>query len=528
MSQMEMISGDSSPKAMFLNPDGPSHINPSKYGHSEDGHTEETVSARFLRRWREQPPGIGSAEYLAVSAVLAGIFVLVSRLGPGLDSVRLGVAPGLASGVALAAFLLLEHRIGPAIFLGTLWLYWNLGITSSAGSPVILALGSTGEGLLAAYLVERFAGGVGGFRHAQSILRFALLAAILCTALGAALRIATLFLEGPASLGAFSHFGPTWGMWWLGGAAGDLLVTPFLVLWLTTPPPRWDRRKLTEATALGLYLLLVAMVVFGNLVPAVANNYPLEFVCIPFLIWAALRFSQAETAVAGMMLAAISIWGTLSGYGPFVRLAPNESLLLLEAFLCVAGLMAHVVAAVVAERHQAETALRQIHDELAERAVSDPLTGLANYRRFVDVFEAEADRSRRTGRPFALVLFDLDDLKKLNDANGHLVGTRALCRVGNTMRVYCRGIDTAVRYGGDEFALLLPETKVDGAQQVARRICVQVAGDGEAPPISVSFGIAVYPEDGRNIEEVFGKADAALYLMKGRRPLPQEKHDESK
>ena len=89
------------------------------------------------------------------------------------------------------------------------------------------------------------------------------------------------------------------------------------------------------------------------------------------------------------------------------------------------------------------------------------------------------------------------------------------------MRVYCRTIDTAIRYGGDEFALMLPETKSEEANQVPRRIATQVAGDGGDSPISVSFGVGEYPRDGRTMEELFGKADAALYIMK-RRKLPRQ------
>jgi diguanylate cyclase (GGDEF)-like protein len=152
----------------------------------------------------------------------------------------------------------------------------------------------------------------------------------------------------------------------------------------------------------------------------------------------------------------------------------------------------------------------------------DPLTGLANYRRLVDALEGEIQRSRRTERPFSLLLFDLDGLKKINDNYGHLVGSRALCRVANMLRVNSRTIDTAARYGGDEFALILPETGMNAAQEVAHRICDRVARDGELPPISVSVGVAAYARDGETVEALVGTADQTLYRAKGRtvRKLP--------
>jgi len=97
----------------------------------------------------------------------------------------------------------------------------------------------------------------------------------------------------------------------------------------------------------------------------------------------------------------------------------------------------------------------RLFENVRHLAVTDPLTGSANYRRLVDALENEIQRSRRTGRPFSLLLLDLDGLKKINDNYGHLVGTRALCRVANVLRANSRFIDTAARYGGDEFALII-------------------------------------------------------------------------
>jgi diguanylate cyclase (GGDEF)-like protein len=157
-----------------------------------------------------------------------------------------------------------------------------------------------------------------------------------------------------------------------------------------------------------------------------------------------------------------------------------------------------------------------LFENVRQLAVTDPLTGLANYRWLIDALESEIQRSRRTGRPFSLLLFDLDGLKKVNDNYGHLVGSKALCRVANVLRVNSRSIDTAARYGGDEFALILPETGMNAAQEVARRICDCVARDGEMPPISVSVGVAAYAQDGETLETLVGAADQALYKTKGR------------
>lgn len=158
----------------------------------------------------------------------------------------------------------------------------------------------------------------------------------------------------------------------------------------------------------------------------------------------------------------------------------------------------------------------QLFDQVSRLASSDSLTGLANHRRLFEVLETELQRSRRTGRSFGLLLFDLDGLKKINDKYGHLTGSRAIKRLGVALRSNSRTIDTPARYGGDEFALILPESGENEAKQAAVRICEQLANDGEDPAISVSVGLAVYPADGTSIEKLLSAADAALYRMKGR------------
>lgn len=158
----------------------------------------------------------------------------------------------------------------------------------------------------------------------------------------------------------------------------------------------------------------------------------------------------------------------------------------------------------------------RLFEQVRSMAVTDPLTGLANYRRLISVLEAEVDRSRRTQRPFSVVLLDMDGLKTINDHYGHLTGSRALVRLGKILRNHSRAIDTAARYGGDEFALLLPEAGKDIASRVVSRIRERLASETEQPAVSVSAGVAAFPEDGDTPEKLLGAADNALYVMKHR------------
>lgn len=164
------------------------------------------------------------------------------------------------------------------------------------------------------------------------------------------------------------------------------------------------------------------------------------------------------------------------------------------------------------------TEQQTLENQLRHQASTDSLTGLANHGRLFEVLQAEICRSKRTGREFSLVLLDLDGLKQVHDQLGHLAGDRALCRLGQLLKDCCRSIDTAARHGGDEFALVLPETGIAEATLVARRICELLEREGEEPVLSVSVGIASYPREADTIGTLLYAADVALYAMKNKRP----------
>ncbi len=161
------------------------------------------------------------------------------------------------------------------------------------------------------------------------------------------------------------------------------------------------------------------------------------------------------------------------------------------------------------------TKQRELELHLRQQASKDSLTGLANYRSLVAAIDSEIKRSQRTGREFAVLLLDLDNLKKINDRYGHLTGSHAICRLANVL-AGCRDIDTAARFGGDEFALVLPETNLEAAKVVAQRICRAFSSGTYDPALSVSVGVSTYPTDGGAVDALLTAADVALYAMKSK------------
>ena len=529
----------------------------------------------------------------------------------------------LPTGASLAAFLLWGYRIWPGILVGAFLV--NLTTAGSVTTSIGIALGNTLEGLVGAYFVNRFARGCKAFDRTQDVFKFAFFAGMISTVVSATFGVTSLCLGGFAS---WQRYAPIWLTWWLGDGVSDVVVTPLLVLWSKRTRVGWTRVHIVEALVLLPLLFVVGRVVFGGLLPFRGSNYPLEFLCIPLLVWAAFRFGGREAASATFILSGIALWGTLHGFGPFAMGTQNDSLPLLDLFLAVLALMGLVLAAATTERRRAAetfervvesapsaivavdqqgkivlvnsqvarifgyqakelvgqsvellmperfrrghpdyrtrfsakpqtrpmgagrdlyavrkdgtefpveiglnpieteqgmlvlsaivdiTERKRAEEEIQRLASSDPLTGLANYRHLLEVFNREAERSGRTGRPVSLLLLDLDGLKAINDAHGHLVGSRALCRLALVLRQQCRLNDTPARHGGDEFAVILPETEIEAVRNLAWRVAERLANDLEQPPLSFSFGVASYPQDGRTFDQVLGKADRALYDMK--------------
>jgi diguanylate cyclase (GGDEF)-like protein len=443
---------------------------------------------------------------------LAAVYFVAGKLGLRLAYVNASAtAVWPCTGIALAAFLILGYRAWPAILAGAFLV--NLTTAGTFATSIGLAIGNTLEGVVGCFLVNRFAAGRQVFERAQDIFKFAFLAAIVSTAVSATVGVTTLAVAGFAS---WNLYGPIWLTWWLGDAVGALVFTPLVLLWWENPRLHWTRKQMMELFFLFAGLFVTGWIVFLGPFHDTLKDYPLEYLCVPFLIWAAFRFGRRKAATVIAFLAAIATWGTTHGFGPFSQESQNTSLILLQTFIGIMAITTLALAAEVTEHNRADQYVRQL-------AVTDSLTGLANHRRLLDALDAEIKRHDRTERSFAVVLLDLDGLKIINDTYGHLVGTDAICRLANILRIHSRAVDTAARYGGDEFALVLPETESHAAQRVADRIAERLRTDGDEPPVTVSTGIAVYPHDGKTIEQLLAAADHALYQEKGssKRKLPQ-------
>ena len=306
--------------------------------------------------------------------------------------------------------------------------------------------------------------------------------------------------------------------WWVGRIVLGLLLVVALLVEHFVPRSRRPRLEIAGAllTVVGLTYLITAAL---RRLPPETSPHPLAFIPNPqqllpaalfliALIWFRRRLQIEDSAFDRALYSAA--WMNVAA-----QLAASQSVRLLDSPFVFAQALTVTSYAVALGGALLDNA--RLFEQVQHLAVSDPLTGLANYRRLLDVLESETERTNRNGRSFAVLLLDLDGLKKINDTYGHLVGSRALCRLADTLRIHCRAIDTAARYGGDEFALVLPESQESEAQLVAGRIREVLAADTETPPLSASIGISIYNGDGERIEKLLSEADQHLYAEKARR-----------
>jgi len=171
----------------------------------------------------------------------------------------------------------------------------------------------------------------------------------------------------------------------------------------------------------------------------------------------------------------------------------------------------------------AAIAIENAHDvaRIQQLTITDDVTGLYNVRHLYDVLKRELKRSAKSMRPLSLAFLDLDRFKLVNDAHGHLVGSELLAHIGNRLRELSRPRDACFRYGGDEFAILMPETGAKEALELARTINCALTltqfemKNGLKLSVTASVGLATAPDDGTAVHAILGAADARMYAVKG-------------
>jgi diguanylate cyclase (GGDEF)-like protein len=256
-------------------------------------------------------------------------------------------------------------------------------------------------------------------------------------------------------------------------------------------------------TAIGTVLVSLALLFNGERHGGPAGGDEMYYLWV--VLYAAYFLPPLATGVqVGLVILAYALTLAAVDPGPIA----------VSRWLSVAGL---VVGSAVVVRLLSGRITKLVSD-LERMARTDSLTGLPNRFAFEERFQQEVKRANRTRRPFALLLADLDRLKEINDRLGHTAGDTALVMLGRLLPGELRGVDIAARVGGDEFAVLLPETNADEASKIGARIADVVrerarVGDSR---LTISFGVSAFGRDGHTLDDLTRVADEALYTAKRR------------
>ncbi len=448
-----------------------------------------------------------------------GLLAVVYFVGAKL-SLLLAIPPGYAtavwppSGIALAATLLLGSRLWPGVWLGAALA--NYTVNSSPILAVLMGSGNALEALAGATLIRRYVGVPRRFENGRDVIIFVAIAAVSCT-IAATVAVLSMTVVGLVS---WPEFISNWWTWWQGDVTGIIIVTPLILSWRLRRTAPWTRQKKLEAACFGSLLLIVTVLTFSD-ATGFLSPFPLTFTILPFIIWAAFRFSQRVVTTATAVISAFAINFTVNGIGPFALWSMNESLLILLAFISTVAVTSLVLSALRIERGRAMDELERAMIGLREQAVTDPLTGLYNRRFLWEFLRREWIRAKRKDNSLAVIMIDLDHFKRINDAHGHQAGDFVLTAVAGLLRNQIRTSDIVCRYGGEEFALVLPEASLENVRFRAEHVRAAIKHldliheDVPLGRITASLGVALFPHHADSPDSLIRAADEALYEAKG-------------
>src|SRR6266851_4619243 len=303
------------------------------------------AGTELVRQTESAPP---RQYFLKVAAVFV-LYLAAGKLGLSVPFTSGNVSPVWpASGVALASVLLWGYEVWPGLALAAFFV--NFLSPIPALSCIGIAIGNTSSALLGGYLLRRFINDRPSFERLRDVLGLIAFGAAIAPMLAASLGATTLLLT---HVRAWSGFSSAWRVWWLGDAMGVLIITPLFFPTRRELTTSLKRSSIIEPFALLFGLVATCLAIFGGRLGLGMRDDVLAFLAFPFVIWAAIRFRAFGAATVAFLIAAISVWGTAHGNGPFVKHNPLHDAALLQIFIAVTSITGLVLGAVITERAEA-------------------------------------------------------------------------------------------------------------------------------------------------------------------------------
>lgn len=321
-------------------------------------------------------------------------------------------------------------------------------------------------------------------------------------------------------------------LWWFSDGLGLLILTPLVLsLWPPVPGMVSERVRLRWYDGIAMVVGLTILLAFAYSQQRTLYGVTVRpFLLIPPVLYAAARFSMRTATMGVAAVTALLLYIIKNGQQPFGDLPIRETVTSGQELIFIMSTMALGIAALLAQHRanarQLEARIRDrtaelsaANQQLQELAITDPLTGILNRRALFDLLKREMDREQRHPHGLAVILFDIDHFKEVNDRYGHAAGDIVLRHVAEVAGAAVRGTDAIGRYGGEEFVLVAPETDLASALQLAERMrealrSARIAVEDKDLRVTASFGIAMLHPGDRQPEQILRRADQALYAAK--------------
>lgn len=302
---------------------------------------------------------------IAIALLFFIIYFFTGKLGLKLAYANASATAVWApTGIAMAFMILKGYRYWPAVFIGAFLI--NYTTTWYIPTSLSIALGNTMEGLAGAVLIRNFANGRFVFEKTSTIFIYFFLAGLLSTTISSTVGVLSLCISGFAE---WNNFLQIWLTWWMGDSAGAILLAPLIIIWSVHHNFKWNTKKFFEGLVIFILIGVLCFVEFTGFTVAGPNHYPFSYLIIVPFVWVAFRFSPRAVVTYAFVFCGAAIWGTLNAYGPFVVSSQNDSLLFLQAFICILTIMSIGYSSVISEGKKIQQSLIDIKNELEERVM---------------------------------------------------------------------------------------------------------------------------------------------------------------
>jgi diguanylate cyclase (GGDEF)-like protein len=460
-----------------------------------------------------RPTNLSIPKYWGEIIAVALVYIVSARIGQ-LFSIEPGnVTPvWMPSGLMLAWVLIRGRYVWPGVFLGAfvgnVWAYADFSSLSmtiaSLSSGSANGLGDAVCSVGSAYCFTLFNGDGNPFKSLKAFLLLFLFGVLLGPLLSALVGVSALLATGFLTTGSY---GISLFTWFLGDAVGVLVFTPMLLTYFF---PRQERSKKISNLEIVIFVTTLFLIPFIGFFPDILSTLRQQqgLLFVPVFLWGVLRMNQIVIFNSVGYFSVLLIIASYFGAGLIEYESQFESVLILQLYIIVTISSVFILSSLVNEK---ELLLRQLQESYNH----DSLTKIFTRKYWENRLDEEIERKKRYGSPFCMIMYDIDHFKNVNDNYGHGVGDKVLVELSELVSTDIRDVDVLARWGGEEFVILLPQTRLVEAGKIAERIRSHVEKTALLPNevLTISLGVIEFAAD-CDRDQQLNRLDEALYDAK--------------